>query len=157
MLREILNNRITAITGARDSGKTHVALARFSLTDYFTFPNETLILISSTDLRGLQLRVWGDIKDMLTKAKERYPLLPGNVVESLHGVFTDKLSEDTPVRDIRKGIICIPCLDRKGTWVGGLEKFVGIKQKRRRVLGDEVQFMHAEYLTILSNLDEGDF
>ena len=157
MLSEILANRITAISGARDSGKTHVALSRFGLTDYFCFPDETLILISSTDLRGLQLRVWGDIKDMLSKAKERHPWLPGNVVESLHGVFTDKLSEDTPIRDIRKGIICIPCLDRKGTWVGGLEKFVGIKQKRRRVLGDEVQFMHAEYLTVLSNLDKGDF
>lgn len=106
MLREILANRITAISGARDSGKTHVALSRFGLTDYFCFPDETLILISSTDLRGLQLRVWGDIKDMLSKAKDRHPWLPGNVVESLHGVFTDKLSEDTPIRDIRKGIIC---------------------------------------------------
>lgn len=157
MLQEILANRITAISGARDSGKTHVALSRFGLTDYFCFPNETLILISSTDLRGLQLRVWGDMKDLFNKARERHPGLPGNVVESLHGIFTDKLSEDTPVRDIRKGIICIPCLDRKGTWQGGLEKFVGIKQKRRRVLGDEVQFMHHEYLTILSNLDKGDF
>ena len=157
MLSEILANRITAISGSRDSGKTHVALSRFGLTDYFVFPNETLILISSTDLRGLQLRVWGDIKDLLSKAKELHPWLPGHVVESLHGVFTDKLGEDTPIRDIRKGIICIPCLDRRGTWVGGLEKFVGIKQKRRRVLGDEAQFMTAEYLTILSNLDKGDF
>lgn len=157
MLWHILNNRITAISGARDSGKTHVALSRFGLTDYFCFPNDTLILISSTDLRGLQLRVWGDMKDLFSRAKERHPWLSGHVVESLHGVFTDKLTDDTPVRDIRKGIICIPCLDRKGTWQGGLEKFVGIKQKRRRVLGDEVQFMHQEYLTILSNLDKGDF
>lgn len=156
MLREILANRITAIAGSRDSGKTHI-IARFALTDYFTFPNETLILISSTDLRGLQLRVWGDIKDMLTRAKERFPFLPGNVLESQHGVFTDELSDDCPIRDMRRGIICIPCLDRKGGWQGGLEKFVGIKQKRRRVLGDEVQFMHREYLTILSNLDKGDF
>ena len=157
MLEQILANRITAISGARDSGKTHIALARFGLTDYFVFPDETLILVSSTDLRGLRLRVWGDLCDLLKKAKERHPWLPGNVVESLHGIFTDKLTDDTPIRDIRKGIICIPCLDRKGTWVGGLEKFVGIKQRRRRVLGDEVQFMHADYLTVLSNLDKGDF
>lgn len=157
MLQEILANRITAISGARDSGKTHVALARFGLTDYFCFPDDTLILVSSTDLRGLQLRVWGDMKDLLHRAQERHPWLPGNVVESLHGVFTDKLSDDTPIRDVRKGIICIPCLDRKGTWVGGLEKFVGIKQRRRRVLGDEVQFMHQDYLTVLANLDKGDF
>lgn len=157
MLETILENRITAITGARDSGKTHVALSRFGLTDYFCFPDETLILVSSTDLRGLKLRVWGDMSDLFRKAKNLHPWLPGNVVESLHGIFTDKLGDDTPVRDLRRGLICIPCLDRKGTWVGGLEKFVGIKQKRRRVLGDEVQFMHAEYLTIMSNLDEGDF
>lgn len=157
MLETILANRITAISGSRDSGKTHVALARFGLTDYFCFPHDTLILVSSTDLRGLRLRVWGDLVDMLKKAKERHPWLDGNVVESLHGIFTDKLTEDTPIRDIRKGIICIPCLDRKGTWVGGLEKFVGIKQKRRRLLGDECQFMHQDYLTTLANLDKGDF
>lgn len=157
MLQTILDNRITAITGSRDSGKTHVALARFGLTDYFSFPDETLILVSSTDLRGLRLRVWGDMVDMLKRAKDRRPWLAGNVVESLHGIFTDKLSDDTPLRDIRKGIICIPCLDRKGTWVGGLEKFYGIKQKRRKVLGDEVQFMHPSYLEVLANLDEGDF
>lgn len=157
MLREILANRLTAVCGARDSGKTHVALSRFGLTDYFCFPDETLILVSSTDLRGLRLRVWGDMVDMLKRAQARYHWLPGNVIESLHGIFTDRLNEDTPIRDIRKGIICIPCLDRKGSWVGGIEKFVGIKQKRRRLLGDEVQFMHPDYLTVLSNLDEGDF
>jgi len=135
---------------------THI-IARFALTDYFAFPNDTLSLMSSTDLRGLQLRVWGDVKDQYNRAKELHPWLPGHVVESQHGIFTDEITEDTPVRDMRRGIICIPCLDRKGSWVGGLEKFVGIKQKRRRVLGDEVQFMHREYLTILSNLDKGDF
>lgn len=156
MLAEILKNRITAIVGARDSGKTHI-ISRFALTDYFTFPTETLILISSTDLRGLQLRVWGDIKDLLVRAKERFSFLPGHAVESQHGVFTDQITEETPIRDMRRGIICIPCLDRKGGWQGGLEKFVGIKQKRRKVLGDEVQFMAREYLTILANLDKGDF
>lgn len=140
-----------------NSGKTHVALARYGLTDYFVFPEETLILVSSTDLRGLQMRVYGDLKNLFTRAKERHPWLPGHVLESRYGIFTDELTDDTPIRDMRKGIICIPCLDRKGAWVGGLEKFVGIKQRRRRVLGDEVQFMHQEYLTILSNLDKGDF
>ncbi len=157
MLREILNNRLTAITGARDSGKTHVALSRYGLTDYFCFPNETLILISSTDIRGLQMRVFGDIKDLHKKALERHPWLPGHVLESRYGIFTDELNEQCTTRDMRRGIISIPCLDRKGAWTGGLEKFVGIKQKRRRLLGDEVQFMHAEYLKVLSNLDEGDF
>ena len=137
MLREILENRITAITGARDSGKTHVALSRYGLTDYFCFPDETLILISSTDIRGLQMRVFGDIKDLHKKALERHPWLPGHVLESKYGIFTDELNDECSTRDMRRGIISIPCLDRKGAWTGGLEKFVGIKQKRRRLLGDE--------------------
>lgn len=156
MLENILANRITAISGSRDSGKTY-GMARYALTDYFIWPNDTLTLVSSTDLRGLQLRVWGNIKQLFSEAKARHPWIPGNVVESLHGVFTDKLDDDTPVRDIRKGIICVPCLDRSGAWIGGLQRFVGIKQRRRRVMGDEVQFMHQEYLTILSNLDKGEF
>lgn len=156
MLKHIIEQRIIAISGARDSGKTF-GMARFALTDYFIWPDETLGLISSTDLRGLQLRVWGNLKQLFNEAKSRFPWLKGNIVESLHGIFTDQLSDDTPVRDIRKGLICIPCLDRRGAWTGGLEKFVGIKQKRRRVYGDEVQFMHQEYLNILSNLDKGDF
>jgi hypothetical protein len=156
MLRNFLDNRITAVSGSRDSSKTHT-MSKFGLIDYWMFPECTLSLMSSTDLRGLQLRIWGDIKDLTTRAKERFPWLAGKVVESLHGIFTDELNEENEIRDIRKGLIAIPCLDRKGTWVGGLEKFVGIKQKRRRVYGDEVQFMHQEYLTILSNLDKGDF
>lgn len=157
MLKTILEERITVCAGSKDSGKTHTALSRFGLTDYFCFPDETLILMSSTDLRGLQLRVWGDVKDLLRRAKELRPWLAGNVVESKHAIFTDALGEDCDTRDMRKGIICIPCLDRVGAWTGGLEKFVGIKQRRRRLLGDEIQFMHKEYLTVLANLDKGEF
>ncbi len=159
ILQEILNNRITVLAGARDTGKTHVGLARYGLTDYFVFPEETLILISSTDARGLQLRVFGDIKDLLARAKERYPWLPGQAVESLMGIFSDKLdpSMKLNIRDMRKGIICVPCVGGEGENLEGLEKFIGVKQKRRRLLGDEVQFMDASYLNTLSNLDKGEF
>jgi hypothetical protein len=155
-LKTILEQRITVIQGSKDTGKTHVALARYGLTDYFCFPEDTLILISSTDLRGLELRVWGEIKDMLEAARERFDYLPGHVLDSKHGVFTDSVTDDTAIRDLRKGIICIPCIGGQGEWVG-LEKYVGIKQKRRRLLGDEVSFMHINYVTTLSNLDKGDF
>lgn len=159
VLQEILNNRITVLAGARDTGKTHVGLARYGLTDYFVFPDNTLILISSTDARGLQLRVFGDIKDLLARAKERYPWLPGCAVESLLGIFSDKLDsqQKLTIRDMRKGIICVPCVGGEGENLEGLEKFIGVKQARRRLLGDEVQFMDASYLNTLSNLDKGDF
>lgn len=135
MLEEILKNTITAIMGPKDSGKTHVALTRYALTDYFCFPQTTLIMISSTDVRGLELRVWGDMKTMFNQAKARYPSLPGHLIDSKHAISTDNLIEDG-TRDLRKGVIAIPCLSSGGTWQG-LGKYVGIKQKRRRLLGDE--------------------
>lgn len=155
-LKTILENRITAIQGPKDCGKTNI-MARYALLDYFCFPKETLILMSSTDLRGLELRVYGEVKDLFNQAKEVWPECPGNVVDSLHGIFTDSVeNDDGKARDIRRGLICIPVLDSQGQWKG-LSKFAGVKQKRRRVLSDEVQFYPQPYLTALSNLDKGDF
>lgn len=158
MLQEILNNRITVFAGSRDSGKTH-CMSRYAITDYFVFPENTLILISSTDTRGLQLRIFGDIKDLLSRAKERYAWLPGQPVESLLGIFSDKLDpkDKLTIRDMRKGVICIPVAGGEGENLEGLEKFIGVKQARRRLLGDEVQFCDMAYLNVMANLDKGDF
>jgi len=105
MLQNFIDNRVTAVSGSRDSSKTHT-MSKFALIDYWMWPECTLSLMSSTDLRGLQLRIWGDIKDLTVRAKDRFPWLAGKVVESLHGIFTDELSEENEIRDIRKGLIC---------------------------------------------------
>src|SRR6185503_11823699 len=76
ILRTILENRITAVQGPKDAGKTHV-MARYALTDYFCFPRDTLILMSSTDIRGLELRVFGEVKSLFEAAKEVWPEAPG--------------------------------------------------------------------------------
>lgn len=156
ILKTILEERLTIVTGPKDTGKTHVALARFGLTDYYAYPNNTLILVSSTELRGLETRVWGELKMMHRKAKDRWPSLPGKVVDHMHGLFTDDLGENCDSRDIRRGILCVPCVGGSGEWVG-IEKFCGIKQERRRLLADELQFMKAPYLTSVEHLDKGDF
>lgn len=153
MLEETLKNTITGIMGGKDSSKTYCGLTRFALTDYFCFPHNTLILVSSTDVRGLELRVWGNMKDLFHKAKARYPSLPGHLLDSKHLISTDNLIEDG-TRDLRKGIVCIPCISSGGSWQG-LGKYVGIKQKRRRLLGDECQLMKAGYLDALANLNSG--
>lgn len=154
LLDNFLNNTITAVLGPKDAGKTHTA-AKYALTDYFCFPDTTLILVSSTDLRGLELRVWGDIKKLWGEGVERFPWLPGTVLEAKHAIATDSMATGTP-RDMRKGIICIPCLAAGGQYVG-LGKFVGVKQARRRLIGDEAQFMRDAYLESIANLNSGDF
>lgn len=157
ILKEYLSNRITVIMGSRDSSKTRT-VSKAALIDYYFFPDDTLILMTSTNIRGLELRVWGDIKSLHDRAIARYPTLPGNVADSKHGIFTDDISEGNQVRDMRKGILCVPCLGSQGEYMGdALKDFCGIKQKRRRLIGDELQFIPREYLKVLDSLDKGDF
>jgi hypothetical protein len=157
ILKTILEERIVAITGSRDSGKTRT-VSKWALCDYWCHPENTLIIMTSTDNRGLELRVFGDIKSLFQRAKDRYPWLAGNVVDAKHGIFTDSIGEDGEVRDMRKGIIGVPCIGSQGEFLGqSLRNFAGIKQQRRRLIGDELQYILTDYLKVLDAMDKGDF
>ncbi len=157
ILKAFLENRITVIMGSRDSSKTR-SVSKVVLCAYYCFPHETLGLMTSTNIRGLELRVWGDIKSLHERAKELFPRIAGNVADSKHGIFTDDIAEGGEVRDMRKGILCVPCLGSQGEYMGqSLRDFCGIKQKRRFLIGDEMQFIPREYLKVLDSLDKGEF
>ena len=131
-LKTILDSTITVVTGPKDSGKTRVCLTKFGLTDYYNFPDETLIIISSTTLAALEGRVWGDVKGMHQRAKDRFDFLPGHVLESKHAIVTDDLTDDAIIaRDMRKGILCF----LKDTMLSAPSGPVAIQNLR---LGDEV-------------------
>jgi hypothetical protein len=148
-LKEVIKNKVTVLMGAGSTGKTNFA-AWFSLCDYYCFPEHTCILVSSTDLRGLELRVWGEIKSLHSMAIAQHSL-PGHLVESKHAISTDIIDEGS-IRDLRKGIIGIPCV-QNGKFVG-LGKYLGIKQRRLRLVADEAQFMGAGFLNAFANLDK---
>jgi len=147
---EIIKNKVTVIMGCKSSGKTHSASWVY-LCEYFCFPNTTCVLVSSTDLRGLELRVWGEIKSLWQQAIDKYPYLPGHLIDSKHAISTDDVSENDVARDLRKGIIGIPCV-QGGKFVG-LQKWIGIKQKRLRLIADEASLMSGGFLSAFSNLD----
>lgn len=147
-LSEILANKVTGILGPGSSNKTYMA-SKYALTDYFAFPDDTCILISSTDIRGLKMRVWGTIGDLFNRASEHYADLPGQILESVLAITTDE-AEEGRARVLKKGIICIPCITG-GRYIG-LGKYVGIKQKRVRLIADEAQFMGPTFLDAISNL-----
>ena len=147
---EIVKNKITVLMGPGSSGKTHAA-AWTKLCEYLCFPENTLVLVSSTDIRGLRLRVWGEINMLWDKAKERFPWLPGHLIDSKLAICTDDLDEEK-ARDLRKGIIGIPCI-QNGKFVG-LGKYAGIKQARIRLIADEAQFMGSAFLSAFANLDK---
>jgi len=146
----MLHNKISVLMGPGSSGKTHTA-AWVRLVEYYCFPEETCVLVSSTDIRGLQLRVWGEIKMLHDLAKASYPDLPGHLIDSRMCITTDDLDEQE-TRDLRKGIIGVPCV-QNGTYIG-LGKYAGIKQKRMRLIADEAQFMGKAFLSAFANLDK---
>lgn len=154
---EILRNKVTVLLGPGSSGKTHSA-AWVYLCEYFCYPEDTCILVSSTDIRGLELRVWGEMKTLFQQAIDRFPYLPGHLIDSKHAIATDNLDEhdidEKRARDFRKGIIGIPCV-QNGKFIG-LGKYSGIKQKHMRLIADEAQFMGASFLSAFANLDKNE-
>lgn len=153
----ILANKITVLMGSGSTGKTHEASWTY-LCEYMVFPEETCVLVSSTDIRGLKLRVWGEITMLWQEAKERFDWLPGHLLDSKIAITTDALVdgeyEERNVRDMRKAIIGIPCVIGN-KWVG-LSKFQGIKQKRMRLIADEAAAMNASFLSAFSNLNQNE-
>lgn len=148
-LRAILANQFTTLMGCSGSCKTSTA-AKFALCFYAVWPQGTTILISSTDLRGLEMRIFGRLKQLIEDAKKRFDWFPGNVIDSKKVVATDDLDEKD-IRDLRDGITCIPCLSSSGGFVG-LGKYIGIHNSRLLFIGDEFQLMQASILEAVPNL-----
>lgn len=114
LLSNFLSNRITGVMGPANSTKTSSA-GRFALLSYFAFPHETTILVSSTDARSLELRIWGEIKKFFALAKRRWPECPGHLIGSRQMIVTAEtedsdFEDDTFIRDYRNGILGIPCV-----------------------------------------------
>lgn len=149
-LKAICENEITVFLGCSSSGKTHM-MAKFSLVDWWASPHNTLTLVSSTERRGAELRIWGNIKELFNRGKERFPDLPGYPVDSLGTITLQKLDgeDDDVARSLRTGIILVPCLSG-GQYVG-LGRFIGMKAERLRHVGDEVAAMKQTFLDAYDN------
>jgi hypothetical protein len=153
----MLENKVCVLMGPGSSGKTHTG-AWVYLCEWFCFPEETCVLVSSTDMRGLKLRIWGEITSLWERAVQRFDYLPGHLLDSKCAIsfesMTDGDLDDRKVRDMRKGIIGIPTV--QGGKNIGLGKWVGVKQKRVRLLADEAQFMTSSFLSAFSNLNKNE-
>lgn len=116
---EIVNSKICCLVGPGSSGKTHEA-AWISLIDYWAHPHDTCILVSSTDIRGLKKRVWGEIIMLWERGVERFDYLAGNLLDSAIAITTDSIEDvelsQRRTRDMRKGIFGVPCWPT-GTYV----------------------------------------
>jgi len=150
-MREYLQNRTIGVIGPASSGKTNGA-ATDVLADYYCWPECTTVIVCSTTKERLEDRVFGEIKKYHRIAKRNFPWLPGNLIEGRLRVVTDSRTEAIDGRDFRNGIIGVPC-KRGGDYVG-LGDFIGIKNKRVRMVADELQLLPPAFVMSISNLDK---
>ena len=125
-LTAIVENKATILLGCANSAKTYL-MSFHAIADFLVFPNTSLALISSTDIRSLELRIWGrGIKYLFNRMRKRFPWLPGFILESKMAIVPDDIDEEGQfAREIDKGLVCVPCVSG-GKFVG-MSKFQGVK------------------------------
>jgi hypothetical protein len=148
-----LKHRTIVVLGPASSGKTNSA-ATDALFDYYLFPSCTSVIICSTTRERLEDRIWGEIKKYHRAAKDRYPWLPGNLIEGRLRLVTDPRTMAAEGRDFRSGVIGVPC--KRGESFVGIGDFAGIKNKRVRLVGDELSLLPRAFVDAISNLDKND-
>lgn len=147
--------KVTVIIGAGSTGKTCVSGWEY-LLEYYASPHDTLVLISSTDLSSLEGRVWGELKMLHELAINKFPWLPGYLIDSKHCITTDRLERDeyedeSSMRDLRKGVMCVPTI--QASKQVGLGKWIGRKQKHMRLIADDCTAMAPTFLSAFANLN----
>jgi hypothetical protein len=105
------------------------------LTDWYAHSSCTTVLVSSTDLKSLELRIWGMIKKYHKAVKSEHPWMPGYLIEGRQMLTLDPREECEDGRDFKNGIIAVAC--KKGNQFVGLGPLIGIHNKRVRLLADE--------------------
>lgn len=151
-LKEWLDHKYVGVMGPKNSGKSACA-SIFHLVDYYAFPSCTTILVCSTTKERLEDRIWGDVKKHHNMAKRLFNWLPGHMIEGRQRLVTDSRDAgEEESRDLRNGWIAVPC--KKGSQYVGVGDFQGIKNKRVRLLGDELGALPKTFIDAIATLDQ---
>lgn len=151
ILKNYLTHRTIVLIGPASSSKTFTS-ALLVLVDYFAHPDCTTVICCSTTKERLQDRVWADVTKLYREAKREYSWLPGNIIEGRLRIITDSRKDSPDGRDFRNGMVGVPC--KRGESFVGISDFAGIKNKRVRLLGDELSLLPRAFCDAISNLDK---
>lgn len=147
ILQKYLTHEWIGIAGPKDASKTG-SLTVILLSDYYCFPTSTSIILSSTTMKALKNRVFGEFTMRHRAARNRFNWLPGHMIESECRIVTDERDECVDGRDVRNGVIGIPV---KEGGKNALDHIVGIKNKRKRWMIDELQTLPSAALDGTAN------
>jgi hypothetical protein len=150
-IEKYLQYRTIGAIGPASSGKTFDA-SICSVTDYYCFAEQTTVICCSTTKERLEDRIWGEIKRLHKDAQSRIEWLPGHLIEGRQRIISDPKLSASEGRDFRNGMVGVPC--KKGDSFVGLGDFIGIKNKRVRLVGDEIHLLPRVWVDSISNLDK---
>lgn len=144
-------NRTIAIMGPSSSGKSY-AIGLCVYGDYSIFPDCTTVSVCSSTREVLEDKVWGEIKKVHKLAKRLYSWLPGHLIEGRLRIVTDSRDDVEEGRDFKNGLIGRPCKLGSDTKISS--DFIGIHNKRIRVVADDLHTLPASFIHIISNVDK---
>ena len=145
MIKAVIRNKYVAIGGAASSGKSHT-MAAWGILNWLAAPRDTLVLLTSTTLREARKRIWGSVISLLSVI-EGAPL---KVRDSIGNVAY--INEQGNLIE-RAGLSLIAAEKSKTREAVG--KFIGIKQKKVILIGDELAELSEAILQAgLSNLSK---
>lgn len=151
-LEVYLNYKYIGGMGCAASGKSD-SFGGNVLTDWYAWADCTTVLVSSTDLKSLELRIWGMIKRYHKEAKSLHQWLPGYLIEGKQMLILDPREEAAnDGRDFKNGIAAVAC--KRGNQYVGLGPLIGIHNKRVRLLADECNLMPRAFLDAAANLSK---
>lgn len=156
-MKSLIENDVSVFLGPASSNKTYI-FAVHALIDFFAFAENSLGIISSTDMKSLELKVWGRVKTLFNRCRRNHDWLPGFILDSAKAITLDETDDENEVaREQNSGIVCVACVSG-GRFVG-MGKFQGAKPphspgKFNGILkhyGDEAAVMQPVFLDAYAN------
>jgi len=148
MIRAAIENRYLAIGGSASSGKSHT-MAAWGIINWLSQPADTLVLMTSTTLREARKRIWGSVMSLLA-------VIDGAPIKIRDSIGNAAYVNEKDVLIERAGLSLISAEKSKTKEAVG--KFIGIKQKRVLLIGDELSELSEAILNAgLTNLSKNPY
>jgi len=145
MIRAVIRNKYVSIGGAANSGKSHT-MAAWGILNWLSAPRDTLILLTSTTLREARKRIWGSVIGLLM-------VIEGAPIRIRDSIGNASYVTESGTLIERAGLSLIAAEKSKTREAVG--KFIGIKQKKVILIGDELSELSEAILQAgLSNLSK---